>query len=201
MHYTNQIEPIDDPPAPSGRRGRRLRRIFALASMAVLAVPSVAVAGHCNHDRGDHHVGHELAKVRRATAKYHRVGRAERAGYQLGYQEPFLLDHCIAHPTDGAMGYHWFNHDGIHDLRLDPRRPEGLVYEPLPNGKLKLVAVEWIVPAADWHAAGHEDPPELLGQELHILNPALGWYILHAWVFKPNPSGVFSDWNPDVTCP
>lgn len=133
--------------------------------------------------------------------RYHRTERAERAGYQLGYQEPFLLDHCIAHPTDGAMGYHWFDHDGIHDLELDIRRPEGLVYEPLPNGKLRLVAVEWIVPAADWHAAGNDGPPELLGQELHILNPALGWYILHAWVFKPNPSGVFSDWNPDVTCP
>jgi hypothetical protein len=36
---------------------------------------------------------------------------------------------------------------------------------------------------------------------MHILNPALGWYILHAWVWKNNPAGMFEDWNPTVTCP
>lgn len=143
----------------------------------------------------------DLARVRAATARYHDVARAEAAGHQLGYVAPFLLDHCIAHPTDGAMGYHYFDHDDIHDTVLDPLHPEGLVYEPGPNGHLRLVAVEWIVPKAAWEAAGHESPPELLGHELHVLNPALGWYILHAWVWKPNPSGMFQDWNPNVDCP
>ena len=83
---------------------------------------------------------------------------------------------------------------------LDPLQPEAFVYEPLPNGKLHLVAVEWIVPSELWDAE-HDDPPTVLGQELGILNPALGWYILHAWVWKPNPSGMFNNWNPDVTCP
>ena len=40
----------------------------------------------------------------------------------------------------------------------------------------------------------------MLGEDLGILNPALGWYILHAWVWKPNPSGMFNNWNPDVDC-
>jgi hypothetical protein len=124
----------------------------------------------------------------------------EKAGYQLGYIEPFLLDGCIAHPSDGAMGYHYFNHDMIHDTKLDPRRPEGIVYAPKRNGKLRLAAVEWIVPKDLWEAAGNTEPPTVLGQELHILNPALGWYILHAWVWMYNPSGVFSDWNPKVVC-
>ena len=35
---------------------------------------------------------------------------------------------------------------------------------------------------------------------MHILNPALGWYVAHAWVWMDNPSGVFADWNPDVDC-
>jgi len=36
--------------------------------------------------------------------------------------------------------------------------------------------VEWIVPVDAWEAAGNTEPPSVLGQELHVLNPALGWY-------------------------
>jgi hypothetical protein len=167
------------------------RVITALAVLAALALPSAASAS-----RGQS----ELAKVRASTARFHDIDAAKQAGHRLGYIAPFLLDHCIAHPTDGAMGYHYFNHDAIHDTELDPQRPEGLVYEPRPNGTLRLVAVEWIVPKAAWEAAGNTEPPRILGQELHVLNPALGWYILHAWVWKPNPSGMFHDWNPNVDC-
>ncbi|WP_148288543.1 hypothetical protein [Ilumatobacter nonamiensis] len=136
-----------------------------------------------------------------SSAKYHSVERAERAGYQLGWKNPDIpISGCIEHPTDGAMGYHWFDHDAIEDTVLDPLRPEGLVYEPLPNGKLRLVALEWVVPAELWHAE-HDEPPTVLGQEMGILNPALGWYILHAWVWKWNPSGTFNNWNPRVICP
>jgi hypothetical protein len=99
------------------------------------------------------------------------------------------------------MGYHWFDHDGIDDIALDPRAPEALAYEPGPNGQLNLVAVEWIVPVEAWHAAGNVEPPSVLGHEMHVLNPALGWYILHAWVWKRNPAGMFEDWNPEVVCP
>jgi hypothetical protein len=176
-----------------------MRRLFTLMTLigllAALAVPVVAHNG--THTDGKHR---DLAKLRAATAKFHRIGAVERAGYQLGYIEPFLLDGCIAHPTDGAMGYHYFNHDMIHDTKLDPRRPEGIVYAPKRNGKLRLAAVEWIVPKDLWEAEGNTEPPTVLGQELHILNPALGWYILHAWVWMYNPSGVFSDWNPKVVC-
>ena len=183
-------------PSPTGsgsiprRRGRAaLAGGLALAALAVSSVP-VADAGQA-----------DLAEVRAATAKFHRVTVAERAGHQLGWKEPFPISGCIAHPTEGAMGYHWFNHAAVEDITLDPLRPEGLVYESLPNGKMHLVAVEWIVPADAWHAAGNVGPPTVLGQELGILNPALGWYILHAWVWKPNPAGMFENWNPDVVCP
>jgi hypothetical protein len=179
---------------------RRILAVFTLiALLMVTALPATAHRGHHDRDRADH-VYWQLAKLRRSTVKYFRISNAERAGYQLGYIEPFLLDGCIAHPTDGAMGYHWFNHDMIHDTELDPRRPEGLVYAPKSNGRIRLAAVEWIVPKDLWEAEGNTEPPELFGQELHVLNPALGWYILHAWVWMYNPSGVFSDWNPRVIC-
>ena len=70
----------------------------------------------------------------------------------------------------------------------------------MPTGKLTLVAVEWIVlgpvtpdPMLEW--------PTVLGQDIHVLHRALGWYIHHAWVWKHDPSGMFSDWNPEVTHP
>jgi hypothetical protein len=65
---------------------------------------------------------------------------------------------------------------------------------------LQLGAVEYIVSADAWDAAGNTMPPELLGQRLH-LNAALGVYVLHAWIFFGNPSGVFQDWNPNMSCP
>ena len=40
---------------------------------------------------------------------------------QLGYIAPFVLDHCIAHPTDGAMGYHYFDIDLIDDISVAPQ--------------------------------------------------------------------------------
>jgi hypothetical protein len=192
MHTTRRHRRSTAPAAPT--RSRPARVIAGLIALAGLTATSFATAAAAPGKS-------DLAEVRAATAQFHRVEVAEEAGHQLGYIAPFLLDHCIAHPTAGAMGYHWFDHDAIRDIGLDPLSPEGLVYEPGPNGQLNLVAVEWIVPVAAWHAAGNTEPPSVLGQEMHILNPALGWYILHAWVWKQNPSGMFEDWNPNAVCP
>jgi hypothetical protein len=95
------------------------------------------------------------------------------------------------------MGFHYIN-PGLLDLDLDPRQPEALVYAPDDRGRLQLAAVEYIVPAEAWDAQ-HVEPPEVLGQHLH-LNAGLGVYVLHAWIFMNNPAGIFEDWNPDVTC-
>ena len=170
-----------------------MRRVLTI--MAAVAFVTVSVLPAGAGDGGD-----DLGKLRGATAQFRQIDRVIDAGYQLGYIAPFLLDHCIANPTEGGMGYHYFNHDMIHDTELDALSPEGMVYAPGPNGQLKLAAVEWIVPVAAWEAAGNTEPPVVLGQEMHILNPALGWYILHAWVWKNNPSGMFQDWNPEVVC-
>lgn len=173
----------------SPRTARRLRLGMALI-VGLALIPLAATAGSG---------GKELAEVRAATARFHRVDAAIEAGYQLGYRG--LVTGCIAHPTDGAMGYHYFNGDLFDDPSVDPEAPEGLVYEPGPNGKLRLVAVEWVVPKSLWEDAGNEGAPSVLGMDMHILNPALNWYIMHAWVWKNNPSGIFEDWNPEVNCP
>ncbi len=183
----------DDGSGPLRRRGGAA--LAGALALAALATSSVATAGS-GPGQGN------LGKVRGATAQFHRVDKAIDAGHLLGSGRTDIpITGCVANPEKGAMGYHYFDRDAIEDTVLDPLHPEGLVYEPLPNGKLHLVAVEWIVPADLWHDAGNVDPPTVLGQEMGILNPALDWYILHAWVWKPNPAGMFENWNPDVVCP
>ena len=79
--------------------------------------------------------------------------------------------------------------------------PEVLVYHTGDEGTLVLGAVEWVVPKARWEEAGHTDPPVVFGHSLHVLNPALNWYVAHAWIWTNNPGGMFADWNPSVTVP
>jgi hypothetical protein len=134
----------------------------------------------------------DLAAVRAATAQFHRVEVAEAAGFVN-----VNVGECVAHPELGAMGYHFVNFDRL-DLTLNAVEPEILVYAPLPNGKLKLVAVEYAVPIAPWDAL-YDHPPSVLGQHLHA-NPYLGLYVLHAWIWERNPAGMFEDWNPRVSC-
>lgn len=137
----------------------------------------------------------DFAEIRAATAQYHRLEVATAAGYA---QLPGL-DHCFNKPGVGAMGYHYIQAASL-DLNLDLETPEALVYAPGPDGQLQLAAVEYIVPAEPWDKAGNSNPPELLGTHLH-LNEELGVYVLHAWIWKNNPTGILEDWNPEVSCP
>lgn len=143
-------------------------------------------------------IGPDLAAVRRATARYHRVDRAvaDRWG------DP-VISECVAHPELGGMGHHYVNLGVLLDGgALDPSAPEALLYEPTSNGRFRLVGVEYIVPVAqdaegNWVSPG--DAPELFGQKFHLSEGAGGW-ALHVWVWKNNPSGMFADFNPTVSC-
>jgi hypothetical protein len=113
-----------------------------------------------------------------------------------------ILTGCVSHPTAGAMGYHYFNAELMADNAVDALEPEALVYAPAADGGLKLVAVEWVVRGPDSNPPGVSEPPSVLGMEMHILVPPPGpaFYLMHAWVWAHNPSGMFADWNPEVSC-
>ena len=103
------------------------------------------------------------------------------------------------------MGVHYANGDLFADPAIDAGHPEALVYEPSANGRLKLVALEYVVLQSAWDAT-HSSPPELFGQPFNFTAagnrfglPA--YYSLHAWIWKHNPAGTFEMWNPDVSCP
>jgi len=146
------------------------------------------------HALANYHLGDELAAVRASTAKFHLPEKAQAAGWDLVPG----LDYCFENPGVGAMGYHYLN-TSLLDLTVDAEKPEAMVYPPSPNGDLRLGAVEYIVPASSWDAAGNSQPPSLFGIPFH-LNANLGVYVLHAWVWENNPTGMFEDWNPRVSC-
>jgi hypothetical protein len=134
------------------------------------------------------------ARIRQATAPYQRIERALAAGYVLASE-------CVESPL-GGMGYHFVRFDLI-DGVIDPENPEALVYAPQPNGRLRLVAVEFIVPAAAWPGP---EAPALGGVPFddHTApgspGPPFPHYQLHAWVWQHNPAGIYTQFNPDVSC-
>lgn len=138
--------------------------------------------------------------VRKATAAFHDIEAAKAAGYTLELSD-VSGETCIADlsdPSAGAMGVHMVSLDRVLDPALDESDPEILVYEPMNDGTLKLVSVEYVV-----FDVG-QPTPHLFGVpfyrnsgERYGLPP---FYGLHAWIWKPNPSGILSLWNPDVCC-
>jgi len=131
----------------------------------------------------------KLERLRRRLAPFHRFQAAVDAGWSAA------ITGCMADPNLGGMGYHYGNPELI-DGTVSFREPELLLYEPQPDGKLRLVAVEYIVPFDQWT---DNRPPRLLGQDFKR-NETFQLWGLHIWLWRYNPSGRFADWNPKVHC-
>ncbi|MEO7964416.1 MAG: hypothetical protein ABIT38_10985 [Gemmatimonadaceae bacterium] len=130
----------------------------------------------------------DLATLRQVTAPFHSFDRANASGWNT------MITACMTDPTLGGMGFHYGNTNLI-DGRVRVDEPELLLYEPEANGRMRLVAVEYIMPLT-----ASAVPPRLFDRDFKP-NLAFGIWALHAWVWKDNPSGIFADWNPRVTCP
>ena len=140
-----------------------------------------------------------LHVVREATAKYKDVSMAETDEYHLMFG-------CVTGPDSGAMGLHYVNMSLVVNGEVDATRPQIVIYEPEPNGHLRLIGADFLVLADQWDKAHpKEGPPQLMGQLFHYFEspnrfglPA--FYTLHVWAWKPNPNGAFVNWHPDVSC-
>ena len=130
-----------------------------------------------------------LKAVRRATAKFHSTTQAIKAGYEPD-------DHCVSVPGLGGMGYHWVNPSLI-DPVFDPLKPEAILYATGPGGNLRLVAVEYIVLNTGQARPMFGDQPLSIGG---TPLPIPHWS-LHVWVHENNPAGIFTPFNPNISCP
>ncbi len=131
-----------------------------------------------------------ISEIRAATQAYRDIEAAKAAGWNT------MLSPCVAHPTEGGMGYH-MGRMQFFDGRTNHLEPQVLLYEPTQGGGMEFIGVEYIIPFDILPASS--EPPMILGEHYHQ-NHQLGFWALHVWTEKDNPSGMFADWNPSVSC-
>jgi hypothetical protein len=170
---------------------------LTIASAAILAAAAAVSAQSASP--GDR-AWTQLDDLRVATARYHDVSAAIADGFPPFSTSGGTAPTCFDHPGQGGMGVHY-----VHDIdgTVDAMDPEAAVYEVVDPDHLRLVASEYIVPASFVEDASGNvvNLPNVLGQDFHK-NETLGVYVLHAWIWEPNPAGTFADFNPNVgMCP
>ena len=161
------------------------RRLMNALSMATgLALAWLAVGTATGADGQSPLVEH----VRNANARFNDVRVAVAEGYA-----PIP---CASGIDGGAMGIHYVSKKLLEADAVDLAHPQAVMYEPAPDGKLTLIAVEYIT---------SKGPAALEGQLFNFTGapnryglPA--FYELHVWAWKQNPRGPFADMNPNVTC-
>jgi hypothetical protein len=148
--------------------------------------------------------------VRAATQQYRSLSNATAAGYVV------QATGCVSSPDQGAMGIHYANPAIIGSGTLNLTQPALLIYEPEANGSLELVGVEYVLPLGLWtNGDASKDPntpppqgaemPYMDGQQMNYLAQPNRFgqgnsFYLHLWAWRYNPKGLFSDWNPNVSC-
>jgi hypothetical protein len=165
-----------------------------------------------------------LAEVRSATERFRDVDVALAEGYIRDPANMCETADMMGLPKEtGAMGIHYFRPDmlGIsappnprvdgNGTHTDFAKPSVLIYEPQADGSLELVAVENLVFAKAWKAAAGDALPSFHGvayntmvddpatpvDEAHNFAPH---YDRHVWLYRENPNGIFTQFNPRVTC-
>jgi hypothetical protein len=172
---------------------KMLPHLTMLLSAAV-ALTSVAPA---QQQAGQDHL---VQTVRNATQQYQHVANA------APDYAPALG--CVSGPDHGAMGIHYVNGSLIKGEtllsggQLDATKPQALIYEPQPNGELKLVAVEFIILAS---ALPANSAPQVEGHLMQFIDGPNRYglppfFELHVWAWRDNPDGPFVDWNNHVSC-
>ncbi|HET9439372.1 MAG TPA: hypothetical protein VFO52_04350 [Longimicrobiales bacterium] len=122
----------------------------------------------------------QLAAARAATARYQNIEQALADGF---------VDINVFMP---GMGHHFLNEQRL-DVNFEAGAPELLVYNLEPNGRYRLVALEYAVPTAltATPPAGFTGDADSWDE-----NKTFSLWTLHAWVWLDNPDGVFAPFNP-----
>lgn len=117
---------------------------------------------------------------------------------KVAVAEGYAATACADGRAGGSMGVHYINSDYLtkDNDAIDLARPEALMYEPMADGTLKLIAVEYVTfkgPATlEGHLFNYTGKPNRYGLP--------GFYEMHVWAWKENPKGTFADVNPTVSC-
>jgi len=150
----------------------------------------------------------QLTAAKTASAKYRNAAVARADGYVQVTQ--FIP----------GLGLHMVNL-GISQTTFDPSRPQVLLYEPRSSGGLRLVGIgyalqtlgdtspEGFAGGSDvWHFHRNlcflPDGSVTIAPSAAACQAKSGFFqartawLLHVWVWKSNPNGVFTETNPQV---
>lgn len=131
-----------------------------------------------------------IQEVQDTTTEFHDF----ESGVAAGWNTP--LSECVEHPELGGMGFHYGRLDFL-DGRVNHLEPQVLLYNLNNHGEMEFLGVEYIVPFDIIPADA--TPPQLFNQP-YLPNYEQQFWALHVWTEKHNPSGIFSNYNPDVSC-
>jgi hypothetical protein len=166
--------------------------LLAVAVLACLALPAIAATG-----KPKTVAPAKLAKLRQAVDRFKDVAVAERAGY-------VSTKECVFEKGRGGMGVHYLNGALAADGKIDPLKPELLLYAPKKDGSLELVGVEWFKLDSDSDLATADPLPKVYGATfdgpMDHGGTAPVHYDLHMWLYAKNPRGLFAQYNPKVRC-
>jgi hypothetical protein len=157
---------------------------FAL--LPLLAIATASASG--DHVHNSRNLPDTLVdRVRTANDRFQNVSVAIAEGYK---SIP-----CASGAEGGAMGIHYVNAKLLGGA-VDIAHPQAVMYEPMPDGRMTLIAVEYIA---------MKGPASLDGQLFNFIGAPNRYgldpfYELHVWAWKANARGAFADMNPGVTC-
>ncbi|HEX3913575.1 MAG TPA: hypothetical protein VHW71_08710 [Steroidobacteraceae bacterium] len=168
--------------------------VRALGALLALQLPLIAWAGNSPGNTS------LIETVRGATARYKDINVALAEGWVTATP-------CVSGPDTGAMGVHLVLSTRINAGTTNPQQPEALIYEPMSNGAMRLVGVEFIVLESVWQAANPAagSVPAIDGNLMNYIGAPNryglpSFYELHVWAWEQNPKGSFADWNTHVSC-
>ncbi len=111
--------------------------------------------------QGDH--DHVITPPQKLTAEQKsKAGALVKAVRDItaGFQTPDSLPEgyglmfgCVSGGDLGAMGLHFVNLGLVQDGAIERSTPEIVLYEPLPNGQMRITGADYLVYAADWDAS------------------------------------------------
>lgn len=183
--------------------------------LRTLVFSSALIASTASADVPRSQPDQALQQLARQLEPFKSVAYARTQGY-------IQASACEAHPTLGAMGHHYVNprllgltapvNGRINGTGTytDVEPPAILLYAPDGQGGLKLVGIELLVFAEAWHAS-NKAAPKYRGREYNYMadnqstpqDEAHGFmphYDLHIWLYEHNPSGLYAQWNPSLSC-
>ena len=169
--------------SPSNRRALQSALRYGSAFIGIAVAGLIAVTAIAAEPD-------ELETVRQRTAAYTNPELAKEAGWSI------LVPRCRDNQPEGGMGWHYAN-PSLLDDKVIAEQPEVLVYEPQQDGSQKLVAVEYVILFKDLPRSA--TPPTLFGHRF-LQNDGDELWMLHVWLHRENPRGMFATWNPTVSC-